>query len=160
MNHHEEAVEVEEVLVVDLDVVVVSIVTSPMMRTHSLPLEPLIIWVLLKVILRRLQKGVVMVHHEVLIVVVVVVDVEASAMVKLMKKDDLEEHLNATVELAEGDVITNNDLFLVLIFFSILMSLALFAEVDSNVKALDVVTGEHKVMKLLSKHTSYNIVLL
>jgi hypothetical protein len=36
---------------------------------------------------------------------IAVVVVEVSAMAKLVKKDVLEEHLNAAVELAEGDVI-------------------------------------------------------
>lgn len=35
----------------------------------------------------------------------------------------------------------------------------LFAEMNSNVKAPDVGTGEHKLMKLLSMHSSYHPVL-
>jgi hypothetical protein len=53
---------------------------------------------------------------------IAVVVVEVSAMAKLVKKDILEEHLNAAVELAE--------------------------EMNSNVKVLDVVTGEQKLTNL------------
>jgi len=119
-----EAVEVDEVGDVDLDVVVGLVVTLPMTRTHSLPAELLIIRFLLKEMLGSLLKDAVMVDHEVLTVVVVVV-VEVSAMVKLvkLKKDDLEEHLIVAVGLDE--------------------------EMNSNVKVQDVVTGEPKLMNLL-----------
>jgi len=119
-----EAVEVDEVGDVDLDVVVGLVVTLPMTRTHSLPAELLIIRFLLKEMLGSLLKDAVMVDHEVLTVVVVVV-VEVSAMVKLvkLKKDDLEEHLIVAVGLDE--------------------------EMNSNVKVQDEVTGEPKLMNLL-----------
>ncbi|RZC19318.1 hypothetical protein D0Y65_006224, partial [Glycine soja] len=88
------------------DVVVGLVATLPMTRTHSLPVELLIIRFLLKEMLGSLLKDVVMVDHEVLTVVVVVV-MEVSAMVKLvkLKKDDLGEHLIVAVGLDEGDVI-------------------------------------------------------
>jgi len=118
-----EAVEVDEVGDVDLDVVVGLVVTPRMMRTHSLPAELLIIRVLLKKeMLGSLLKDAVMVDHEFLTVVVVV---EVSAMVKLVKvkTDDLEEHLIVAVGLDE--------------------------EMNSNVKVQDEVTGEPKLMNLL-----------
>ncbi|KAL5133401.1 Chaperone protein dnaJ 16 [Glycine soja] len=85
------------------DVVVGLVATLPMTRTHSLPVELLIIRFLLKEMLGSLLKDVVMVDHEVLTVVVVVV-MEVSAMVKLvkLKKDDLGEHLIVAVGLDEG----------------------------------------------------------
>jgi len=88
------------------DVVVGLVATLPMTRTHSLPVELLIIRFLWKEMLGSLLKDVVMVDHEVLTVVVVVV-MEVSAMVKLvkLKKDDLGEHLIVAVGLDEGDVI-------------------------------------------------------
>ncbi|XP_028223763.1 uncharacterized protein LOC114405410 [Glycine soja] len=106
------------------DVVVGLVATLPMTRTHSLPVELLIIRFLLKEMLGSLLKDVVMVDHEVLTVVVVVV-MEVSAMVKLvkLKKDDLGEHLIVAVGLDE--------------------------EMNSNMKVQDVVTGEPKLMNLL-----------
>lgn len=159
MNHLVEVEEEAEVVDVDMDVVVVLVVTLPVTRIHSLPLEPLIVKVLLmKEMLGGLQKDVAMVDHEVPIVVVV--NAEVSAMVKLVKKEDLEGHSSAGVALAEGDVIANVDFYFELLFLSILISLVLFAVVNSNVKVLDEVTGEHKMMKFLSKHFSYNPGLL
>ena len=147
-----EAVEVDEVGDVDLDVVVGLVVTLPMTRTHSLPAELLIIRFLLKEMLGSLLKDAVMVDHEFLTVVVVV---EVSAMVKLVKvkTDDLEEHLIVAVGLDEGDVIFDEQFLYELLFLSILMSLGLFAEMNSNVKVQDEVTGEPKLMNLFSKNS-------
>lgn len=51
-----------------------------------------------------------------------------------------------------------DDFFIEFLFPHILISLVLFAEMISNVKVLDVVTGEHKLMILLSKHSSQYVV--
>lgn len=99
-------------------VVVVSVVTTQMMTIRSLPLEPLKTRVLLKKEIGT-QKDVAMVDHEVPTVEAVV---EVSTMVMLVKRDDPEEHLNATVALGE--------------------------ETISSVKVLEGVTGEQKLMKL------------
>lgn len=122
------AVGVAEEVDVDLDAVVVVEVALAviflMMITHFLPLEPPLMKVLLKEILETPQKDAVMVLLGHLIAVaVVVVAVAVLATVKLVKMDAHGEHLNATVGPDE--------------------------EVGSNVKVLDVVTGEHSLMKLL-----------
>ncbi|KHN30005.1 hypothetical protein glysoja_014823 [Glycine soja] len=125
--------DLDEVGDVDLDVVVGLVATLPMTRTHSLPAEILIIRFLLREMLGSLLKGVVMVDYEVLTVVVVVI-VEVSAMVKLvkLKKDNLREHL--------------------------IVVMGLDVEMNSNVKVQDVVIGEPKLMNLLSKNSSQNLV--
>lgn len=120
-----EAVEVDEVVDVGLDVVVGLVGTLPMMRIRFLALELLTIQVLLKKeMLGSLLKDVGTVDHEVLIVVGAV---EVLAMVKVVKvkKDALEEHLIVAVGRAE--------------------------EMNLNVKVLDVVIGERKVMILPRK---------
>ena len=53
-------------------------------------------------------------------------------------------------------LLLTNDFFIEAQFLSILMSLVLFAEMNSNAKVLDEVTGELRLMKLLSKYSSYN----
>jgi hypothetical protein len=111
-----EDVEVTVDMVADVEVVGLVVITL-MMRIRSLVLERLKTTVLSKEI--TLQRDVTMVDQDLPIAVVVV---EVSAMAKLVKKDVLEEHLNAAVELAE--------------------------EMNSNVKVLDVVTGEQKLTNL------------
>ena len=102
------AVEVAEEVEEDLDVVVVVVAALaaifPMMTTH----QPLLIKDLLKGILGITQKDVVMVDlvGPTVVVVVVAVVVEVLPTVKLVKKDAQEEHLNTTVGLDEGNIIT------------------------------------------------------
>lgn len=111
-----EAVEVDEVVDVDLDVVVGLVGTLPMMRIRFLALELLTIQVLLKKeMLGSLLKDVGTVDHEVLIVVGAV---EVLAMVKVVKvkKDALEEHLIVAVGRAEGDVTIDNKSYFDLCF--------------------------------------------
>jgi hypothetical protein len=91
--------EVTVDMVADVEVVGLVVITL-MTRIRSLVLEHLKTTVLSKEII--LQRDVTMVDQDLPIAVVVV---EVSAMAKLVKKDVLEEHLNAAVELAEGDVI-------------------------------------------------------
>jgi hypothetical protein len=94
-----EDVEVTVDMVADVEVVGLVVITL-MTRIRSLVLEHLKTTVLSKEI--TLQRDVTMVDQDLPTVAVVV---EVSAMAKLVKKDVLEEHLNAAVELAEGDVI-------------------------------------------------------
>lgn len=113
-----EAVEVDEVVDVGLDVVVGLVGTLPMMRIRFLALELLTIQVLLKKeMLGSLLKDVGTVDHEVLIVVGAV---EVLAMVKVVKvkKDALEEHLIVAVGRAEGDVTIDNKSYFDLCFVS------------------------------------------
>lgn len=104
MIHLVEAVEADEEVGVDMDVVEVLAVTLQMMRTHLQALEPLPVKVLLKrEMLGIPQRDGVMVD-EVLTVAVVV---EVTAMAKLVKKEGQKEYLNAAVGLDAGDIIAD-----------------------------------------------------
>lgn len=107
----EAVVDVDLLVDVAVAVVVVLAVTSQTTRTHSLPPELLIVRVLLKEI--SSLRDVALVDLDLPIVEVVV---EVSAMVKVVKKEDLEGHLNAIVALGEGDVI---DCHIIVYWFSI-----------------------------------------
>ena len=90
-------VEVTVDLVVDVEVAVL-VVTTQTTTIRSLPLGLLKTRVLSKKEIGP-QRDVTMVDHEVPTAEVVV---EVSTMVMLVKRDDPEEHLNATVALGEG----------------------------------------------------------
>lgn len=111
-------VEVTADLVVVVEVVV-SVVTTQMMTIRSLPLEPLKTRVLLKKEIGP-QKDVAMVDHEVPTAEVVV---EVSTMVMLVKRDDPEEHLNATVALGEGVLLLPYDDMISLFNFCFFISI-------------------------------------